>query len=161
MAFSPLPLHLQQPHNTTTQTQTQPSTDRVEADTPRTQGRRLAAEQAAAEEERVTRLEQEWRAPTEERYFGATAQLAAARRLTARQPTNVAAWLRVAHLLFQVRNPVYLICRQCVPRHVSGTFEKKTVERCLGEMGAGGVRQRHAVALALLMHMHLLLTHTQ
>jgi hypothetical protein len=55
----------------------------------------------AAEEADVSRLEEQWRATTEERYFGAMAQLSAARRKTTEEPGNIIAWLRLAQLLLQ------------------------------------------------------------
>jgi len=55
----------------------------------------------AAEEADVSRLEEQWRATTEERYFGAMAQVSAARRKSSQEPGNIIAWLRLAQLLLQ------------------------------------------------------------
>ena len=75
--------------------------DSVALEAPGPFGQRRMEQDEMAEDADISRLEQEWRATTEERYFGAMAQLGAARRKTTQEPANIAAWLRLGQLLLQ------------------------------------------------------------
>ena len=117
IAFSPLPMHLQEPDGTDnhvlintpglqlfSQHVREPGVDRNAssgADTDKERRQGAQGVEDAQEEEDLQCLEQQWRACIKERYFGVTAQLAAARELASRQPSNVQAWLRVAAILLR------------------------------------------------------------